>query len=167
MVDRRTKTEIVGGYGAPPATSRSLGKQMSLSDGFLKRLTGGPDLQYILLPPYEIPDIVVVGGIVVENRGRGPAHNVRITLEYELPAERLFHHLKVISESPYIVRSGGDKRSFATIRLQELGPQQRVIVYFSSHDQIAPQVRVSSYEKAAVERVTVGEFTDTHVETIG
>jgi len=133
---------------------------MSLSNGVWKRLTGGPDLHYILLPPYEIPDIIVVGGIVVENRGRKAAHNVRIALEYDAPDERLLHHLQVVSDVPYIVRSGGDRRSFATIRVQELGPQQRVIIYYSSHDQIAPRVHVSSYEKAMARRVTVGMMSE-------
>jgi hypothetical protein len=132
---------------------------MSLSNGVWKHLIGGPDLHYVLLPPYEIPDIIVVGGIVVENRGRKSAHNVRIVLEYDAPDQRILHHLQVVSDVPYIVRSGGDRRSFATIRVQELGPQQRVIIYYSSHDQIVPRVNVSSYEKAAVRRVTVGMVT--------
>jgi len=115
--------------------------------------SGSPDLHYIILPPYEIPDIIVVEGVVVENRGRSPAYNVRISLEYDSPDEQLLHYLRVISDAPYIVRSGGDRQPFATIRLQQLGPQQHVIVYFSSHDMIMPQVTVSSYEKVSPVRV--------------
>jgi len=137
-------------------------KPARIPRGIWKWLTGSgsPDLHYILLPPYEIPDIIVMEGVVVENRGQSPAYNVRITLEYDQPVDRLLHYLRVFSDAPYIVRSGGDRQPFATIRLQQLLPQQYVIVYFSSHDQIAPRVTVSSYEKASPVRVTVQERTD-------
>ncbi|NOZ05334.1 MAG: hypothetical protein GXP41_03130 [Chloroflexi bacterium] len=130
--------------------------------GFWQWLTGSgsPDLHYFILPPYEIPDIIVMEGVVVENRGQAPAYNVRITLEYDQPVDRLLHHLRVISEAPYIVRSGGDKQPSATIRLQQLSSHQRVIVYFSSHDQIAPRVKVSSYEKVSPVRVTLRESSE-------
>lgn len=105
-----------------------------------------PDLVHIVLPPYEVPDLIVVGGVVVENRGGAPANNVKIVLEYDGANPEMIRHLQVVSDADYILLGGGDRFSFATIRLRQLGAGQRLVIYFSGPDRIQPQVRVTHYE---------------------
>jgi hypothetical protein len=105
-----------------------------------------PDLVHIVLPPYEVPDLIVTGGVVVENRGRAAANNVKIVLEYDGATPEMIRHLQVISEADYILLSGGEQHSFATIRMRQLAAGQRVVIYFSSPDRIQPRVKVTHYE---------------------
>lgn len=105
-----------------------------------------PDLQYLILPPYEVPDLIVIGGVVVENRGNLAANNIKITLEYDDMDMARIRHLQVVSDVEYILRGGGDLHSFATLRVQRLEPGQRVVVYFSGPDRVLPRVEVTNYE---------------------
>lgn len=105
-----------------------------------------PDLIHIVLPPYEVPDLIVIGGVVVENRGRAPANNVKIVLEYDGVYPEKIRHLQVVSDAEYILLSGGDQHSFATIRVRQLSAGQRLVIYFSGPGRVQPRVKVTHYE---------------------
>lgn len=116
---------------------------------FGKRAHHTPDLQYLVLPPYEIPELIVIGGVIVENRGNAPANNVKIALEYaETDATRI-HHLNVVSDVAYILRGGGESHTFATLRVRQLEPGKRLVIYFSGSQAIQPRVVVTNYEGGA------------------
>ncbi len=112
---------------------------------FSRRRAFEPKLVQAILPPYEIPELIVVGGVIVENRGHAPAHNVKIVLEFDNPVAKI-RHLQVAGDCEYIVRGGGDMESFATLRLRQLGPGKRVVVYYSGPDSAQPKVTVTHYE---------------------
>lgn len=105
-----------------------------------------PELVQTILPPYEVPDLIVMGGVVIENRGRAPANNVKIVLEYDDVSAEKIRHLQVISDAEYILRGGGEQQSFATLRLRQLGAGQKVIIYFSGPNRVQPRVQVTHYE---------------------
>lgn len=105
-----------------------------------------PHLVHLILPPYEIPELIVMSGLVIENRGTAPANNVKIVLEYEDVTTERIRHLQVVSDEEYILRGGGEQQSFATLRLKRLGAGQRVFVYFSGPTRIQPRVSVTHYE---------------------
>ncbi len=108
-----------------------------------------PNLTFFVLPPYEIPDLIVTGGVVVENRGNAPAHNVKIVLEYSDTDAIKIHHLQVISDVEYIVRGGGERQSFANLRVRQLDPGKKLVIYYSSSRPIQPRVVVTHYEGSA------------------
>jgi hypothetical protein len=105
-----------------------------------------PELTYLILPPYEIPDLIVMGAVIVENRGSAPAHNVKIVLEFESADTGKIRHLQVLSDVEYILRGGGELQSFATLRVRQLGRGQRVVIYFSGPNRVQPHVTVTNYE---------------------
>ena len=105
-----------------------------------------PELTHLILPPYEIPDLIVMGGVVVENRGRVPAHNVKIVLEFDSADTSKIRHLQIISDVEYILRGGGELQSFATLRVRQLAPGQRLVIYFSGPNRVQPHVTVTNYE---------------------
>jgi hypothetical protein len=119
----------------------------------LNQVRGLPDLTWILLPPYEIPGMAVISSVMVENRGRGKALNVKIELSYGAENGHVIHHMEILSDDPYIVRGGGDRHSFVTVRLREMRPGSLVIIYFASHDLVTPNVSVTSYQKSPWTRV--------------
>ncbi len=108
--------------------------------------SNGPKLVHTILPPYEIPELIVTGGVLVENRGESPAHNVKVSLEYEQTTGERIRHLQVYSDVDYILRGGGEQESFANLRLRTLGAGERVFVYFSAPSRIQPRVLVTHYE---------------------
>ena len=108
-----------------------------------------PDLKYIILPPYEVPDLIVIGGVVVENRGNAPAHNVKIVLEYDGADANRIRHLQVISDVEYIVRGGGEHQTFANLRVRRLDPGKKLVIYFSGTSAVQPRVMVTHYEGTA------------------
>ncbi|MDQ7029907.1 MAG: hypothetical protein Q9O62_09105 [Ardenticatenia bacterium] len=116
-------------------------------------LFGQPDLQWMVLPPYDIPGIAVIGCVVVENVGRGVARNVKIELQFPPESAHIMHHVQVVSEDPYILRGGGERHSFMTLRLREMQPGNTVVVYFSSHEVVIPHVKVSHFPKVPVQRM--------------
>jgi hypothetical protein len=112
----------------------------------LQNIVPGPHLVQTVLPPYEVPELIVMGGVVVENRGRGAANNVKIVLEYDDASTARIRHLQIVSDAEYILRGGGEQHSFATLRFRQLGPGQRVVIYFSGPTRIQPNVSVTHYE---------------------
>ena len=46
-----------------------------------QRFVHVPRLVHTFLPPYEIPDVILMSGVYVENRGRAAAPNVNLTIE--------------------------------------------------------------------------------------
>ena len=107
-----------------------------------------PDLVCIVLPPYEVPDLIVMGGVIVENRGSAPANNVKIVVEFEDADLDKIRHFQVVSDVEYILRSGGESHTFATLRLRRLAPKQKLVIYFSGLLRIQPRVKVTNYEEA-------------------
>ncbi|MCI0478465.1 MAG: hypothetical protein L0Y55_19660 [Anaerolineales bacterium] len=105
-----------------------------------------PELTYLILPPYEIPDLIVMGGVVIENRGDAPAHNVKIVLEFADTDTTKIRHLQVLSDVEYILRGGGELQSFATLRVRRLAPGQRIVIYFSGPNRVQPRVTATHYE---------------------
>ncbi|MBM3129572.1 MAG: hypothetical protein FJ009_13215 [Chloroflexi bacterium] len=105
-----------------------------------------PELAYLILPPYEIPDLIVMGGVVVENRGAAPAHNVKVALEFPDADTTKIRHLQVLSDVEYILRGGGELQSFATLRVRRLAPGQRLVIYFSGPNRVQPRVTATHYE---------------------
>ncbi len=105
------------------------------------------DLRYTILPPYEIPKIIVITGLIVENRGGRPAHNVCINIRYDKVGTSMIHHMQVVSEGDYVLRGGGEQHRFAVIRLREMAPDSKVFVYMATSDATLPQVTVTSFER--------------------
>jgi hypothetical protein len=111
-----------------------------------QRNISAPELTYLILPPYEVPDLIVTGGVVVENRGNAPANNVKIVLEYGEANGEKIRNLQVVSDVEYILLSGGEQQSFATLRVRQLGAGQRLVIYLSGSSRIQPRVKVTHYE---------------------
>lgn len=128
-----------------PAETRALTTSEQLRR-IARRLLGQPDLHWVVLPPYELPGLAVIGGVLVQNLGRVPAHNVKIDLSFPRGAQDIMREVQVHSDDEYIVRGGGEGRSFTTLRLRTLRPGGTVVVYYSSHAPLQPVVRVSHYE---------------------
>ncbi len=116
---------------------------------FGQRNVPAPDLKYLILPPYEVPDLIIIGGVVVENRGNAPAHNVKIVLEYETTDANRIRHLQVVSDVEYIVRGGGELQTFANLRVRQLDPGKKLVIYYSGTSAVQPRVIVTHYEGAA------------------
>jgi len=112
----------------------------------LQRSSAKPDILHLVLPSYEVPDLIVVGGVMVENRGNASAHNVKIVLEFDDSRAEKIRHLQVFTSAEYILLSGGEEKSFATLRMRELKAKARVFIYFSGPDNLAPRVSVTHYE---------------------
>jgi hypothetical protein len=102
------------------------------------------DLDYILLPPYDIPNVIVVSGLLVENRTALPLKNIRIHIEYDPSASRI-HHIQILSDDEYILRGGGETHSFATLRLRQVRAHGKVVVYFAASRAINPVVSVTTW----------------------
>ena len=103
---------------------------------------------YTILPPYDIPSLVVVTGLLVENRGAQDAHNVRVHISYDGTSVAMIHHMQVVSDEDYILRGGGEQHRFATIRLRQMSPGSKLFVYMATSDTVVPEIQVSTYEKA-------------------
>lgn len=107
-----------------------------------------PRLVHTLLPPYEVPDVILVGGVIVENRGRAAAPNVRVNIQFEGMLPSKIHHLDVQSAQPYVLRAGGEQFDFATIRFRELSPYSKVFIYWAASDRVQPRITVTSFNPA-------------------
>jgi len=105
-----------------------------------------PILKHTHLPPYEVPDVILVGGVVVENRGRQPAPNVKITIQFDPQAATMIHHLEVKSAENAILRSGGERHNFATVSLKSLRPHGALVIYWAAARDIQPEINVTSYQ---------------------
>jgi hypothetical protein len=105
-----------------------------------------PHLTFTALPPYDVPDVILVGGVIVENRGRAPAHNVKVEVSYDAEGSVRIQHMHVESEEPYILRGGGEQFNFATIRLRELRPHNKLFLYWAAGQEFKPRIHVTSYQ---------------------
>lgn len=105
-----------------------------------------PILKHTSLPPYEVPDVILVGGVVVENRGRQPAPNVKITIQFDPQAATMIHHLQVKGAENAILRSGGERHNFATVSLKSMRPHGALVIYWAAARDIQPQINVTSYQ---------------------
>ena len=99
---------------------------------------------YSILPPYDIPEVLVVGGVLVENRGRASAVNVQITVQYDPHEASKISHMKVLGDEGYVIRSGGETFSHAVIRVREMKPGQKVVIYVAGSLPVTPQVSVTT-----------------------
>lgn len=111
-----------------------------------QRVLNAPRLVHLSLPPYEIPDVIIVGGVVVENRGRSIAPNVKISVEFDQESYSKIHHLDVQTTEGYVVRGGGEQHSFVTLRVKEMSPHSKVVVYWAASHSVQPRISVSSYQ---------------------
>ena len=100
---------------------------------------------FTLLPPYDIPGLITVSAVLVQNRTPQPLKNIRIHVEYDPEASRI-HHIQIISDDEYILRGGGETHSFATLRLRQMRAGGKVVVYFAASRPIQPVVAVTSWE---------------------
>lgn len=105
-----------------------------------------PQLIYTPLPSYEIPDVILVGGVLVENRGRQPAPNIKIAIQFEGKDAPMIHHMKVQSAENAVIRSGGERHTFANISARSLRPHGKIVVYWAAAQDVQPQISVTSYE---------------------
>ena len=115
---------------------------LAFSD-YTRRKTRTPHLVYLVLPPYEVPGMIVVGGVLVENRGTASANGIRIALAYPDERAQRIRYLQIFSDAEYAQESGGESESFVRLKVNELNPGQKVIVYFSGMDRMLPRVRVT------------------------
>lgn len=113
-----------------------------------------PLLFYTPLPSYEIPDVILVGGVLIENRGRQPAPNVKISIQFDGDDAPMIHHMQVLSAETAVVRSGGELHTFANISARSLRPHGRIVVYWAAARDVQPRVSVTSYQPAS------GSFLD-------
>jgi len=107
------------------------------------KLMNAPD--FTVLPPYEIPGVIVVSGVLVENRTTHTLNNIRIHVEYDPAASRI-HHIQILSDDEYILRGGGETHSFATLRMRHMRAGGKVVVYFAASRAINPAVSVTSWD---------------------
>ncbi len=113
---------------------------------YWQRRINVPHITYVVFPPYDVPDVILVGGLVVENRGRASALNVKIDIQYEHADTGRIQHMHVTSEDPYILRGGGEQYNFANIRLRELRPRKRLFVFWAAGEQFQPRITVTSFQ---------------------
>lgn len=104
-----------------------------------------PLLTYTPLPPYEIPDVILVSGVIVENRGRQPAPNIKVGIQFEGDAPPMIHHMKVTGENA-VIRSGGERHTFANIGARSLRPRGKIVVYWAAAQEVQPNITVTSYQ---------------------
>ncbi len=102
-------------------------------------------LTYTLLPPYEIPDVILVSGVLIENRGRQPAPNIKITIQFDGAGAPMIHHMHVASAESAVLRSGGERHTFANISAKSLRPRGKIVVYWAVAQNAQPQITVTSY----------------------
>jgi hypothetical protein len=100
---------------------------------------------WMLLPPYDIPGMAVVSGVLIENQGELDASDVHISLRYS--GERPITHMEVVCDDPYEREGGSPRDSFVTIRLSRMRAGTKVVIYVAGHSVESPvvDVRVSRY----------------------
>lgn len=107
-----------------------------------------PQLTYTQLPTYEIPDVILISGVIVENRGRQPAPNIKIAIEFGGDKAPMIHHMYVASSENAVLRSGGERYTFANISAKQLRPRGKIVVYWAAAQNVQPQIAVTSYQPA-------------------
>lgn len=93
------------------------------------------------LPPYDIPGMAVVSGLLVENQGATEAEDVYISMTYS--GERFITHMEVVSDAAYDLTGGTPKDSHVTLTLPRLEAGQRVVIYVAGHTPQTPEVVVA------------------------
>lgn len=99
------------------------------------------DVTWMLLPPYDIPGMAVISGLLVENQGLEDAEDVYISLIYE--DERVITHMDVVSDDAYDQQGGGPRDSYVTLQIARLRSGSKVVVYVAGHSEQSPQVTVA------------------------
>jgi len=112
---------------------------------YYQREINVPRLTFTALPPYDVPDVILIGGVIVENRGRAPAFNVKVEVSYNEAESAKIQHMHVESDEPYILRGGGEQFNFATIRLRELRPRKKVFLYWAAGQDFRPRINVTNF----------------------
>jgi hypothetical protein len=103
-------------------------------------------VSYMFLPPHEIPDLILVGGVVVENRGRQPAPNVKITIRFGELMGTMIHHMRVQSSDHTVLRSGGERYNYATVSARSLRPHGKIFINWAAADDLQPEIQVTTYQ---------------------
>ncbi len=111
---------------------------------YWQRQINVPRITYVVFPPYDVPDVILVGGLLVENRGRASALNVKIDIQYANAVTGRIQHMHVTSDDPYILRGGGEQYNFANIRLRELRPHKRLFVFWAAGEEFQPRITVTN-----------------------
>lgn len=97
---------------------------------------------WLSLPPYDIPGMAVVSGLLVENGGSEAAEFVHISLDFE--GEQYITHMQVISDDTYTMEGGTPRDSYVTLHLPRLRAGGKVIVYVAGHSDESPKIAVHS-----------------------
>lgn len=105
-----------------------------------------PNLTYTQLPYYDVPDVILISCLIVENRGRQSAPNIKISIQFEGDSATMIHHMKVFSAENAVVRSGGERYTFANISAHSLRPRGKIVVYWAAAQEIQPRIQVTSYQ---------------------
>jgi hypothetical protein len=95
---------------------------------------------WMLLPPYDIPGMAVVSGVLVENQGEQDATHVHIKLRYT--GERFITHMQVLSDDIYELEGGSPRDSFVNIQLPLFRAGAKVVMYVAGHNVQTPDVQV-------------------------
>lgn len=95
---------------------------------------------WMLLPPYDIPGMAVVSGVLVENQGEEDARQVHIKLRYT--GERFITHMEVLSDDVYEIEGGSPRDSFVNIQLATFRAGAKVVIYVAGHNVQTPDVKV-------------------------
>lgn len=99
------------------------------------------NVTWLLLPPYDIPGMAVVSGLLVENQGLAAAEDVFVSLTYE--GERFISHMEVVCDEPFEQEGGGPRDSHVTMKLHRLPPGGKIVVYVAGHNVQVPEVVVA------------------------
>jgi hypothetical protein len=95
---------------------------------------------WMLLPPYDIPGMAVVSGLLVENQGEQDATHVHIKLNYT--GERFITHMSVVSDDTYEMEGGSPRDSYVNIQLPLFHAGAKVVIYVAGHNVQMPDVHV-------------------------
>lgn len=96
---------------------------------------------WLLLPPYDIPEMAVVSGLLVENQGTQAEHDIYVELAF--PEGHVISHMEVSSDAPLDIEGGTPRDSRVALRLPELSAGSRVVLYVAGHSPAVPEVVVA------------------------
>lgn len=96
---------------------------------------------WLLLPPYEIPDMAVVSGLLVENQGTRAEQDIFVELAF--PEGHVISHMEVSSDARLDIEGGTPSDSRVSLRLPELDAGGRVVLYVAGHSPAVPDVVVA------------------------
>lgn len=102
-----------------------------------------PHVVETILPPYEIPELIVASGVLIENRGRAPARRLRIALEYPNGSVEKIRNLQIVSDAVCNVSSGGEQEAFLNLDVPQLDTGSSLVIYFSGSNKNQPRVTIT------------------------